>query len=223
MIKELNSFEYRKAIFIDFEGEGRSKAGEIKKPHMVGEFLPNQKGKGGKYHATFFRENWAPVKNGTFRESSIIEFSAYFENLADRLESEDCFLVFWSAHEETVMKKFLSSSLISTFENRFHNLHPVARRYANRRRAFGHDKHARGRSLEEFFEALYRKRKPMPPITLGPAEACRRLDIACAKHKKWKLFSSVQKKYAQDLLAYNRGDCQSTWLIAKKIGNFFAD
>jgi len=222
MSEPLSPAEYRKAIFIDFEGEGRNKAGELKLPHMVGEFRPNQIGTGGKYHATYFRENWGPVKNGTDRASSVLEFSEYFNDLALRLESEGSFLVFWSIHEETVMKEFLSPALLKRLKPRLHNLHPIGKRYANRRKVFGLGNGPRGRSLEEFFEALHRKRRPMPPITPGPAKVCRLLDTACGRHTRWKSFSDVQKKYARDLFAYNKGDCQSTWLIAKKIGNFYA-
>ena len=218
----LRPAEYRKAIYIDFEGEGRNKARELKLPHIVGEFRPNQKGKGGKYHATYFRENWGPVKNGTGSASSVLKFSEYFHDLELRLESEDSFLVFWSIHEETVMEEFLSPALLKSLKPRLHNLHPIGKRYANRRKVFGLGNGPKGRSLEEFFEALYRKRHPMPPITPGPAKVCRLLDTACGKHKRWKSFSNVQKKYARDLFAYNKGDCQSTWLIAKKIGNFYA-
>jgi hypothetical protein len=222
MSNPLSPAEYRKAVFIDFEGEGRNKARELKLPHMVGEFRPNQAGKGGKYHATYFRENWGPVKNGAYSASSVLGFSEYFDDLALRLESKNSFLVFWSIHEETVMQAFLLPALLKRLEPRLHNLHPIGRRYANRRRVFGLGNGAGGRSLEEFFEAIYPKRDPMPPITAGPAKVCRLLDDACGRHRKWRSFSDVQKKYARDLFAYNKGDCQSTWLIAKKIGNFYA-
>ena len=222
MSNPLSPAEYRKAVFIDFEGEGRNKARELKLPHMVGEFAPNQAGKGGKYHATYFRENWGPVKNGAYSASSVLGFSEYFDDLALRLESKNSFLVFWSIHEETVMQAFLLPALLKRLEPRLHNLHPIGRRYANRRKVFGLGNGSRGRSLEEFFEALYPERYPMPPITPGPSKVCRLLDTACGRHRKWKSFSDVQKKYARDLFAYNKGDCQSTWLIAKKIGNFYA-
>ena len=155
MSNPLSPAEYRKAVFIDFEGEGRNKARELKLPHMVGEFGPNQAGKGGKYHATYFRENWGPVKNGAYSASSVLEFSEYFHDLALRLESENSFLVFWSIHEETVMQAFLSPALLKRLEPRLRNLHPIGRRYANRRQVFGLGNGARGRSLEEFFEAYY--------------------------------------------------------------------
>jgi predicted RecB family nuclease len=51
---------------------------------------------------------------------------------------------------------------------------------------------------------------------------CQRIDAACAKTKRWGNFTDVQKKYVKDLLAYNEGDCRSTWLIAKRVGNFYA-
>ena len=92
-------------------------------------------------------------------------------------------------------------------------------KYANRRRSFGVGGSASKKSLEEFFAALYRKRSPFPPLALGAAEVCRRLDKACAKTQRWSNFTDKQKKYAKDLLAYNQGDCRATWLIARRLGN----
>jgi hypothetical protein len=214
----LTPAQYRNAIYLDFEGEGKKRNNEIPKPHMAGFFRPNSKGKSGKYNCIFFNKNWKAASNG-IRAAGYEYFDTCFEMLAHELEEKDAYLVYWTIHEEVVLEKYLPQGLFDRLSPRLHNLHPIARTYANGRRIFGNNVSARNKTLEEFFEVLYCKRKPNPP--LRAAEACRRIDKACSKHKKWKQFSEKQKNYVKDLTAYNQGDCRSTWLIAKKLGNFY--
>jgi hypothetical protein len=216
----LTPTQYRNAIYLDFEGEGKKRNNEIPKPHMAGFFRPNSKGKSGKYNCIFFNKSWKAASNG-IGTAGCEDFDTCFEMLAHELEEKDAYLVYWTIHEEVVIEKYLPQGLFDRLSPRLHNLHPIARRYANRRRIFGKDQSAKKKSLEEFFAAIYRKRNPYPPFPLGAAEACRRIDKACAKHKKWKQFSEKQKNYVEDLTVYNRGDCRSTWLIAKRLGNFY--
>jgi predicted RecB family nuclease len=146
-------------------------------------------------------------------------FDAYFEALADTAFSENRYLIYWSQYEEKVVELFLPNRVLTRIKPHLYNLLPPARKYANRRRSFGVGGSASKKSLEEFFAALYRKRSPFPPLALGAAEVCRRLDKACAKTQRWSNFTDKQKKYAKDLLAYNQGDCRATWLIARRLGN----
>ena len=216
----LTPTQYRNAIYLDFEGEGKKSNNKIPKPHMAGFFRPNPKRNSGKYNCIFFNKNWKAASNG-IRAAGCEDFDTYFEMLAHELEEKDAYLVYWSIHEEVVLEKYLPRGLFDRLIPRLHNLHPIARRYANRKRIFGKNKSAKKKSLEEFFLAIYRKRNPYPPFPLGAAEACRRIDKACSKHKKWKQFSEKQKNYVKDLTTYNLGDCRSTWLIAKRLGNFY--
>lgn len=50
----LSPNEFRNAIYLDFEGEGKKRDGTVPMPHMAGFLRPNQKGKSGKYTCTFF-------------------------------------------------------------------------------------------------------------------------------------------------------------------------
>ena len=210
--------QYRNAIYLDFEGEGKKRDDTIPQPHMAGFFRPNPTGKSGKYNCIFFKEEWKPASNG-IRTAECETFESCFESLAKELLDKDIHLVYWTIHERDMLKKYLSPGLFNQLEPRLYNLHPIAKRYSNRRRIFGSDKSASERPLEEFFAAMYRKRNPYPPLPLGAAEVCRRIDKACTKHKRWKHFSEKQKDYAKELVEYNQGDCRSTWLIALKIGN----
>ena len=79
-----------------------------------------------------------------------------------------------------------------------------------------------GKLLEEFLAAMFKKRNPYPPFPLGAAEACRKIDKASKKYKKWKHWPDKEKGYVKDLIQYNIGDCRSTWLIAKRLGNAYS-
>jgi hypothetical protein len=220
--KALLPEDYRNAIYLDFEGEGKKRDGTIPRPHMAGLFRPNQKGKSGKYACVFFSPLWKVVSNHFHMTAVIEEFTDYFEKLSLELNVTKQYLVFWSIHEEMILKKFLHKNTFKRLAPRLHNLHPIARRYVTRKRGFGTNESAKGKTLEEFFAVLYQKRHPYPPFPLGAAKACRRIDKACLNHKRWTSFSVKQKSYADDLVQYNSGDCKSTWLIAKRIGNFYS-
>jgi len=216
----LSPTEFRKAIYLDFEGEGKKRDGSVPRPHMAGLFRPNQTGKSGKYTCVFFDQRWKPASNG-ISSAQCVAFNEYFAELLVELEQKDSYLVYWTVHEDMILEKHLTSTIYDGLAPRLFNLHPTARKYANRRRIFGIHESAKKRSLEDFFAAMYNKRNPYPPFPLGAAEACRRIAAACASHKRWRHFSDKQKCYVKDLIEYNKGDCCSTWLIAKRLGNAY--
>ena len=146
---------------------------------------------------------------------------SFFLSSLIELEEKNTYLVYWTIHEEVMLQEYLSDELYARFAARLFNIHPMAKRYANRRRLFGSKESATKRTLDEFFAAMYQKRHPYPPFPLGAAEACRRIDKVCNTNNRWKRFSEKQKAYVRDLVAYNQGDCRSTWLIAKRLGNFY--
>jgi hypothetical protein len=222
-IAPLSPAEYRAAIYLDFEGEGRKHDGTVPLPHMAGVFRPNQKGKSGKHTCVFFSPLWKVVRNHFLKKAVIENFADCFEQLALEVNATGQHIVYWSIHEEMILKKYLPLSIFSMIEPKLHNLHPIARRYASRRRSFGRGESAKKKSLEDFFSALFKKRHPYPPFPLGAAEACRKIDKVCATQNRWKKFSAKQKSYADDLVQYNEGDCRSTWLIAKRIGNVYSN
>ena len=216
----LSPEQFRNAIYLDFEGEGKKQDGTVPMPHMAGLFRPNQTGKTGKYICVFFDQKWKPASNG-ISAADCGAFDGLFSELMLELEKENSYLVYWTIHEDMILQKYLPNALYTRLAPRMFNLHPTAKKYANRRRLFGPNESAKKRPLEDFFAAMYSKRNPYPPFPLGAAEACRRIDTASANHKKWKNFSDKQKGYVKDLVAYNVGDCRSTWLIARRLGNVY--
>jgi hypothetical protein len=216
----LSPNEFRNAIYLDFEGEGRKRDGTVPMPHMAGLFRPNQTRKSGQYTCAFFKQSWKPASNG-IKVAQCVTFDELFAELAIELEKKDGYLVYWTIHEQIILQEYLSDELYARLAPRLFNLHPIAKKYANRKRLFGSNMSAKKRTLEEFFAAMYSKRNPYPPFPLGAAEACRRIDKVCNTNNIWKRFSERQKAYVLDLVAYNQGDCRSTWLIAKRLGNFY--
>jgi hypothetical protein len=211
--------ELRNAIYLDFEGEGKKRDGTIPMPHMAGIFRPNITGTNGKYESIFFNKSWKPIYNHFYKTSKSLNFEEYFKELLKELEYKKCNLIIWTIHEKMILEEFLQNKTFAKINKYIYNIHPDARKYANRRRLFGMDGTAKRKSIEEMLEALYKRRNPFPPFPLGAAEACRRIDTACRRNTRWRSFSDQQKSYAKDLVAYNKGDCKSTWLIAKKVGN----
>ena len=217
----LTAAEFKSAIYLDFEGRKSIADKKYPVPHMAGTFRPEPEGTCRKYQANFFKPEWAPAKNGGGGKVSNESFQDFFCLLLKELEAHNRHLVYWTMHEEAIMQRHLSVKLWRRLEPYLYNLHPLAKAYMNRRKAFGAGTTAKGRPLEEFLAAMYKKRNPYPPLATGPSMLCQRIDRACARTQRWNKFTDVQKKYVKDLLAYNEGDCRSTWLIAKRIGNAF--
>ena len=217
----LTPTQFRNAIYLDFEGEGKKRDGSVPEPHMAGIFRPNQTGGGGKYECVFFKPQWNLASDGVGKKSFIGTFDGCFESLTDELEATGCYLIYWSIHEDTILEKFLPRSIYKNLKPQMYNLHPAAKTYLKRNRKFEDNETGKGKTLEQCFDAMYKKRRPYPPFPLGAAEACRRIDRACGTHTKWKSFSEKQQSYVQNLIQYNKGDCESTWVIAKRGGNYF--
>ena len=110
--------EARNSIYLDFEGEGKKRNGVIPKPHIAGLFRPNSKGKSGKYTCIFFKDDWGPVSNG-IKTGQVFSFNELFIELLEELEKKDSYLIYWSIHEETVLKKYLKSDVFKRVQPRF--------------------------------------------------------------------------------------------------------
>ena len=134
-------------------------------PHMVGEVRPKQSRGGSSYRAVFFRKTWKPVHNHFSSQSGLMDFKLWAEDLASRAESEHRHIVFWSIHEPTILEMYTTRSLFSRLRPWLFNLLPPTRKYIKRRRRWLNAHDETDSSLEECFQALYRKREPSPPVT----------------------------------------------------------
>ena len=132
----LSPNEMRNAIYLDFEGEGKKRDGSIPRPHLAGIFRPNQAGNGGKYACVFFNEKWKPASNG-ISTAKCTDFIAFFNELASELEERNAYLIYWTIHEASILEQYLDGETYARLKPWLYNLHPDARRYANKRRLFG--------------------------------------------------------------------------------------
>ena len=217
--------QLRCSVILDFEGEGRKKGDEISPlPHMAGIFRPNSRGKSGKYEWIAFKKSWKPATNGSRGQGnvgSVTDFNDCFDRLDTSLLGKSGKLVHWSQHEADILNAHLSTKIWTKLRPLLFNARLPAKKYARRRKIFENSGETKGKSLEEFFDALYRKRHPFPPLPRGAAATCRLIDKACDSNRRWKGFSEAQKNYVSELIEYNRGDCRATWLIASKMANVY--
>ena len=207
----------RRSIYVDFEGEGKNAGSRYPLPHMVGIFRPDPvRGGGGKYEAVFFREAWGAPVNGSREKSCIAGFAETIAGLIEEAKARDSLICFWSEHELGVIKAN-APELAAAFEAVGFNLLPPLRTIKNRYR-WRLDKSS-GKGLNQYLELFLEKRPRVSEIQPGPAEACRRIDRACNAHARWRNWPETKKKYARNLISYNKEDCKSTWLLGRKLGN----
>lgn len=206
----------RNSIYLDFEGEGKSNNKGIPLPHMAGVFRPKaDKGGGGSYEPVFFRDNWIGPRNGS-KDATILGFENFIDGLIREVKEKQGLIVFWSDYERSVIELNLPHRLQAFNEHSF-NLLPPFRKLKNREKK-ELDKTI-PKVLNQYMKAFHPNRKLVPDLEPGAAEICRRIDNFCEKYKKWRQWPEEKKQYVYDLLEYNKLDCVSTWLLAKKLGN----
>ena len=216
----LSPNEFRNAIYLDFEGEGRKRDGTVPIPHMAGLFRPNQAAKSGKYACAFFSETWKSALNGV-KASKSTTFDAFFSELTIELHERESYLVYWTGHEYMILDRYLNEEIFNKLKPYLYNLHPPAAKYARRTNLFGQNNSSKKLGLEDFYSAIYPSRSAQPSLSRGASKTCKLIDAACDRRGRWKRFSEREKGYVTELISYNEGDCRSTWLIAKKVGNHF--
>ena len=220
---KLSKEQLRSSVIIDFEGEGKRKGSTSPPlPHMVGIFHPNKTGKSGKYEWVALRENWRPAVNGSIGMSNkarLSDLEEVFLGIAESVTQSQGRIIHWSQHESDILQAFLKPATWKMVEPFLFNARIPAKRYARRRKIFEGSGEVLGKTLEEFFDALYRKRNPFPPLPRGAAATCRLIDKACGSRKRWRNFTEAEMGYVSELIEYNKGDCKTTFLITLKTVN----
>lgn len=212
-----NSFIARNSLYLDFEGEGKSKNKGTPLPHMAGVFRPDPvSGGGGSYHAIFFKELWAPAKNGASGKAQINGFDESIKNIIKEAEDKRTCIVYWSDYERSVIE-LNTPELLHSFENVSFNLLPPYRTIKNRRK-LSLDQNV-DKVLNQYLKAFLPNRPPVSPYKLGPAEACKRIDNFSSRYPRWKSWPADKQQYLYDLLKYNEEDCRATWWLGRKLGN----
>lgn len=207
--------EAQNSIYIDFEGEGASQGNPNPRPHMLGAYWPKRPGKNSKYHAYLFRSEWKPVSNGNCRRASIGAMEKVLIELFEEVKRRGGYLVHWSIHEYSVLKEHYPE-LVSRYDRTLFNAKPPIDRMINSRKDVKEGM-KRPEHLYQYVDLLMKNNQQIASIKPGAAESCRRIDKYC--DKRWGSWTDSQKQIANNLLDYNKSDCEYTWKLTKKLAN----
>ena len=195
-----------KHICIDFEGVGQSRNSEVSPfPTMLGALVPSERGR-PRYHAWFFDEAFAPICRSTscvgLRE--VLDFHTLARQLVLLAEDRRCGLVHYSPHEARILKDHLGRRDWNRIRPKLFNIKPLAVKILNRRGRSSGDK-----TLEDVVTGLRPRCAYPPPPQPSTAQTCRDLLATGQRCSRWRSWPERRKTQAMQLLAYNKGDCDS--------------
>lgn len=211
----------KKHICIDFEGEGKKGDGSVPHPSILGALVPNIDGQGSQYFLWVFEKELTPLTRspkitGRSENRKVCSLEEAILDLIKLADERECRLIAYSDHELNMVNMHLGqkSDARKRFEARFYNILPKSRALANRRRLNRKDN-----KLKTLLTALSPSHKWPPPPKIGVAEACRQLRTAGTKSKRWRKWSPKHQQMAEDLIAYNRGDCKAVWRLTNRVSS----
>jgi hypothetical protein len=202
-------------IYLDFEGEGRSRNQGSPPPHLAGVYRPRSLQWGNAhYKTTFFKEPWSSISHVRGACEYVPSITGFISGLIDEVEQNDQKIVYWSDYERAVVEE-QCPELLERFKANSINLLPKAKRYANRRRLTLNTEH--DKVLNQYLATLKPKAKTVNTPKIGAAESCRRVDAAIARYSRFKHWPQKTKQIFISLLAYNADDCRALFNLAKKL------
>ena len=160
----------KKAIYLDFEGLGSSiKNSSVKEqPHLAGIYRPKEDDRKATYQCICFKKDWSPIARGNYC-ATVFDFASFFQKLADTVDKSAARIIYWSEHEEKVLKQFLqgqNKEVLKKLTPQLTNLKLVAKDYyASRKKLVAH-KNLEYRKLDDCFPAMYAKRKPFKTVSI---------------------------------------------------------
>lgn len=216
-IKDFTPDVAARSYYLDFEGEGKKQDNKTPPlPHLAGVYRPKNGESKSQYIAQLYRSSWVPPHKSVNGPTELVNFQQGIEQLIDRAEKEGGYIVYWSCHEEDVIKTHVPN-LAARFDARSINLLPELRRIKRRRKiefnpAFDKD-------LNKYLDIFAPRFKKVVTPKLGAAELCRRIDKHCDSGLSYRKWPDKAKGYVKDLIGYNRQDCIATWRLAKYYAN----
>lgn len=205
-----------KSIVFDFEGFAPSfgQAG-IPKPHFVGVYDLSKQGE-AKYCWYAFQPEWKPAVNGSRSPAELTVLAECFQHLLAQVKKNGGMLIHWSQHEHAALTEHLEPELLRALEPYLLNARKAAKKYLRKN---GLVDSVVGLTLADFYRLICPNQSPMFAFPRGPAEACRKIDRACAKTQRWRNFSQLEQLLMHDLISYNKDDCLATARIVNKVFN----
>ena len=93
-------------IYLDFEGEGRSKNQGSPPPHLTGVYRPRSLQWGNAhYKTTFFKEPWKSISHVRGTCEYVPSIAGFISGLIDEVEQNDQKIVYWSDYERAVVEE----------------------------------------------------------------------------------------------------------------------
>ncbi|MGB0599205.1 MAG: hypothetical protein ACPGLY_21180 [Rubripirellula sp.] len=198
----------KRALYIDFEGEGIRGNGEIPPPVMLGIYCRDGC---PTYHVQILESTLKPLVHAGFSSECFDHMEVAINSLLDQARSEDRDILYFSQHEQDMVNRFCSHQTVNEFTARSGNAKLLLKRWARR------TGRARCHTLEDYCQAI--ERTPYEAPKPSVAEAIRRLRKACRTTRRWRHMESNKKELAKQLFAYNKQDCLALFKLTKKAAN----
>lgn len=226
LLKSLTPEGAKKAIYIDFEGVGKSTKTKINpKPSLLGVLTGRQ------YKAYILDESLKPVTkgrtgfvgNGTADRILEPDLDQVVLDLVECANAEKRTILYFSDHEKSTIEEHCSPEVYEAFSEVSGNAKLLLQKWKNRR---PRQREGYENTLNDFCRLAGKpKWCPKPPQVgskKGAAAAIRRLWKECPKAKRWSMLKEEDQSLARELLAYNRQDCVVTRKLTIKAVNALA-
>ncbi len=195
-------------IYIDFEGVGRKTSGPKRErqqhPSLLGALIPDPSGGQAEYRVYLLEPELRPMEKAA-RLPGVRRVATLEETLRELLalaSDSGRTLVYFSCHELHIVERF-TPSLLDEFRARSHNIKedtdPLVRKRLGKKVKY---------TLSTTVRVLRPNQAMVKAPGRGPAAVCRQLRKAGQSRKKWKAWTQLQKQRADQLLRYNRDDCE---------------
>lgn len=226
LLKSLTPEDAKKAIYIDFEGVGKSRnAKHGPRPALLGVLVNNR------YTGYILEKKLRPITKGLegFAAMGIASrifnpcLDAVIEELTRRAQEEKRVILYFSDHEKTAIEEHCDSETAAAFGELSGNAKLLLQKWRNRR---PRQRMNHGNGLNDFCmlagKPAWIPEPPQMGAKKGPAAAIRILCEKCAETGRWSELKPAHQQLARDLLKYNREDCVVTRRLAIKAANALA-
>ena len=226
LLKSLTPEDAKKAIYIDFEGVGKSRnAQHGPRPALLGALVNNR------YTGYILENQLRPITKGLKGFASMGIGSRIFnpcldaviEELTRRAKEEKRVILYFSDHEKTAIDEHCGSEAAAAFREVSGNAKLLLQKWKNKRprQKMNHDNSLNGFCMLAG-EPVWIPEPPKMGARRGPAAAIHILRKECVETRRWSGLRPAHQQLARDLLKYNREDCVVTRKLAIKAANALA-
>jgi hypothetical protein len=198
----------KRALYVDFEGEGKRGDGEIPQPSMLGIYCREGR---PTYRVQILERELRSLAYAGIRAECFRSMEVAISSLVRQAQAEDRDVLYFSQHEQDMVNTFCSQATADQFMARSGNAKLLLKRWTRR------TGRPRCHSLEDYCRVI--DRPPYDAPKPGVAEAIRRLRTACKASRRWRRLDPAKKELAKQLFAYIKEDCLALFRLTKKAAN----